>query len=61
MQVPRYTYLPLLIPSIRENLVELALDDQAFEGINEKDWWFEEDIDDDGVEGNFASQGPCKW
>jgi autophagy-related protein 5 len=59
MQVPRYTYLPLLIPEIRENLVELALDDQAFGETNEKDWWFEEDTE--LGEGSFAPQGPCKW
>ena len=64
MQVPRYTYLPLLIPEIRENLVELALDDQAFAESNEKYWWFEEDPVDDGEGGGvggFAPQGPCKW
>lgn len=62
MQVPRYTYLPLLIPEIRENLVELALDDQAFGETNEKDWWFEEDPSEEGEgEGGFAPQGPCKW
>lgn len=65
MQVPRYTYLPLLIPEIRENLVELALDDQAFGETNEKDWWFEEDLElgEGAGEGGvgFAPQGPCKW
>jgi len=62
MQVPRYTYLPLLIPEIRENLVELALDDQAFGETNEKDWWFEEDPPEEGEgDGGFAPQGPCKW
>jgi autophagy-related protein 5 len=64
MQAPRYTYLPLLIPEIRENLVEIALDDQAFAETGEKDWWFEEDVEDPeagGGEGNFAPQGPCKW
>jgi autophagy-related protein 5 len=61
MQVPRYTYLPLLIPEIRENLVELALDDQAFGETNEKDWWFEEDVELGDGEGGFAPQGPCKW
>lgn len=59
MQVTRYTYLPLLIPEIKEHLVEVSLDDQVFGESDEREWWFEEDISE--VEGNFASQGPCKW
>lgn len=69
MQVPRYTYLPLLIPEIKENLVEVVLDDQAWAETDEKEWWFEEDSEGSGSgsgsgaegEGSFASQGPCKW
>lgn len=66
MQAPRHTYLPLLIPEIRENLVEIALDDQQFAETDEKEWWFEEDSergigDDGGIEGAFASQGACRW
>jgi autophagy-related protein 5 len=59
MQVPRYSYLPLLIPEIRENLVELALDEEKLGDTDEKDWWFEEEPSE-GT-GGFASQGPCKW
>lgn len=55
MQAPRYTYLPLLIPEIKEYLVELVKEPE--EVTDEKDWWFEEDHDEDGV----VSQGPCKW
>lgn len=62
MQVPRYTYLPLLIPEIRENLVEIALDDQQFAETDEREWWFEEDPEKaEGLEGAFASQGACRW
>ncbi|RXK37517.1 autophagy protein 5 [Tremella mesenterica] len=57
MHAPRYTYLPLLIPEIRENLVELALDDEQLAATDEKDWWFEEEPQD----GGFAGQGTCKW
>lgn len=58
MQVPRYTYLPLLIPEIRENFIDLALDEQGLEGIDESQWWFEEQVDETA---SFAQQGPCKW
>ncbi|KAK1921517.1 autophagy protein Apg5-domain-containing protein [Papiliotrema laurentii] len=57
LQAPRYTYLPLLIPEIRENLVDLVLDEEALEGVGEKDWWFEEEADQPA----FAVQGACKW
>lgn len=58
MHAPRNTYLPLLIPEIRENLVELCLDDQQLAETDEKDWWFEEEqVDNNG----FACQGACKW
>jgi hypothetical protein len=59
MQAPRYTYLPLLIPEIRENLVELALDESQFGELDESGWWFEEEPSDE--KGGFISQGPCKW
>jgi len=59
MHAPRYTYLPLLIPEIRDNLVELALDEQQLAETDEKNWWFEEEAD---VElGSFARQGACRW
>ena len=65
MHVPRYTYLPLLIPEIREHLVELCLDDEQLEATKEAEWWFEEDPrgadEGQGVGAAFASQGPCKW
>lgn len=59
MQVPRYTYLPLLIPEIRENLVDLALEEDRLAEVDEKEWWFEEEPSEDT--GGFASQGACKW
>ncbi|KAK6903806.1 autophagy protein 5 [Kwoniella mangroviensis CBS 10435] len=61
IQTPRYTYLPLLIPEIRESLVELALDDKQIEETDEKDWWFEEEEDEDEAPGGFARQGACRW
>jgi autophagy-related protein 5 len=59
MHAPRYTYLPLLIPEIRENLVELALDDTQLAEVEEKEWWFEEEV----LEGvtAFKPQGACRW
>ena len=61
MQVPRHTYLPLLIPEIRENMVELALDDSILSGLDEKDWWFEEEPPSAEEGEVFAGQGVCKW
>jgi autophagy-related protein 5 len=43
IQALRQTYLPLLLGEIRENLVELVLDDQALASIREADWWFEDE------------------
>ncbi|ORY31047.1 autophagy protein Apg5-domain-containing protein [Naematelia encephala] len=60
MHAPRYTYLPLLIPEIRENLVELLLDDQQLETLDESQWWFEEEAPDP-ESGSFAGQGVCRW
>ena len=59
MQVPRYTYLPLILREIRENLVELALSDEELAQADEKDWWFEEDFEEGPK--TFASQGACRW
>ncbi|ORX38891.1 autophagy protein Apg5-domain-containing protein [Kockovaella imperatae] len=59
MQAPRHSYLPLLLPEIRENLVELALDDQQLADTDEKDWWFEEEVEEGSSV--FVSQGPCRW
>jgi autophagy-related protein 5 len=61
MQVPRHTYLPLLIPEIKENMVELALDDSILSGLDEKDWWFEEEPPSAEEGEVFAGQGVCKW
>jgi len=59
MTAPRYTYLPLLVPEIRENLVELLLNDVELEATTEKEWWFEEEPATS--EGGFAPQGPLRW
>ncbi|OCF41711.1 autophagy protein 5 [Kwoniella heveanensis CBS 569] len=61
LQVPRYTYLPLLIQEIRENFVELALNDAELETVDETTWWFEEERDEDEAPGAFAGQGTCRW
>ncbi|WVQ81671.1 autophagy protein 5 [Cryptococcus sp. DSM 104549] len=61
IQAPRYSYLPLLIPEIKESLVELALDDAQLEQTDEKDWWFEEEVPSDSEPGGFAPQGACRW
>ncbi|WVF69945.1 hypothetical protein IAT40_004730 [Kwoniella sp. CBS 6097] len=61
LQVPRYSYLPLLIQEIRENFIELALNDNELETVDEKDWWFEEERDEDEAPGGFAGQGTCRW
>lgn len=59
MRAPRYTYFALLIPEIRENLVELALDDQQLAETEEKDWWLEEETTDEAD--SFLPQGPIRW
>lgn len=41
MQAPRHTYLPVLLPEIRDNLVRLARDEQDMAELTEDDWWFE--------------------
>ncbi|KAL1406274.1 autophagy protein 5 [Vanrija albida] len=63
IQAPRYTYLPLLLQGVREQLVDVALDDKALaDHADDSQWWFEEDAGE-GEESNvkFAPQGPCKW
>ncbi|OXH00384.1 autophagy protein 5, partial [Cryptococcus neoformans] len=59
IKAPRYSYLPLFVPEIRENLVELALDDAQLEQIDEKNWWFEEEAAEDKQA--FVRQGACRW
>ncbi|WVO24613.1 autophagy protein 5 [Cryptococcus decagattii] len=59
IKAPRYSYLPFFIPEIRENLVELALDDAQLEQIDEKNWWFEEELPEDKQ--GFVPQGACRW
>ncbi|CED82721.1 Protein involved in autophagy and nutrient starvation [Phaffia rhodozyma] len=51
IQAPRQSYLPLLLQDIRENLVELALDDQALAATRQQDWWFEDE----------AGSGITRW
>lgn len=41
MQVPRISYLPLLIPEIRKNLLDLVLDDNESALLREDQLWLE--------------------
>jgi hypothetical protein len=42
-------------------MVELALDDSILSGLDEKDWWFEEEPPSAEEGDLFAGQGVCKW
>lgn len=42
-------------------MVELALDDSILSGLDEKDWWFEEELPSSEEGEVFAGQGVCKW
>ena len=42
-------------------MVELALDDSILAGLDEKDWWFEEEPPNVEEGEVFAGQGVCKW
>lgn len=39
--VPRISYLPLIVAEVKKNLLELALEQPALNGLNEKELWFE--------------------
>lgn len=41
MQVPRISYLPLLIPEIRKNLLDLVLDDNESALLREDQLWLD--------------------
>lgn len=61
IQVPRHTYLPLLIPEIKSNFVELAIHEQDLAEISprEEDWWFEYGVSADEERRNRdRDQGP---
>lgn len=65
MQVPRYSYLALLVPELRDNFVKVLLSAQARASLNESDWWFEHDTAPD-AEGTTPtapapSLGACRW
>ncbi|KAF8605556.1 hypothetical protein BDV93DRAFT_570088 [Ceratobasidium sp. AG-I] len=42
IQVPRISYLPLLLPDIRKHLTDLVLEGTAATTIKDEDWWFED-------------------
>lgn len=41
LQVPRISYLPLLIPEIRKNLLDLVLDENTCALLKESNLWLE--------------------
>ncbi|TFK75300.1 hypothetical protein BDN72DRAFT_832161 [Pluteus cervinus] len=41
MQAPRVSYLPLIMPEIRQFLMDVVFDDAAAKVLKEEDWWFE--------------------
>lgn len=43
MQVPRISYLPLILQDVRRDLIELVLDESAAAGILDESIWFEYD------------------
>ncbi|WVQ76116.1 hypothetical protein IAR50_005759 [Cryptococcus sp. DSM 104548] len=57
----RHTYLPLLIPEIKQNFVELVLDGDEATNCDERGWWFEEEEEEGEGSRTFAGQGACRW
>lgn len=41
IQAPRVAYLPLLLPSIKNYLMDVVFDETAGKTLKEEDWWFE--------------------
>jgi len=41
LQAPRVSYLPLLMPQIRQFFMELVFDETAAKDLKDEDWWFE--------------------
>ncbi|KII91980.1 hypothetical protein PLICRDRAFT_133247 [Plicaturopsis crispa FD-325 SS-3] len=41
IQAPRVSYLPLLMPEIKQYLMDVVFDDAAGKVLKEEDWWFE--------------------
>ncbi|PPQ65006.1 hypothetical protein CVT26_015715 [Gymnopilus dilepis] len=41
IQAPRVSYLPLIVPEIRQYLMDVVFDEIAAKGLKEEEWWFE--------------------
>lgn len=64
LRVPRYTYLALLVPELRDCFVNILLNAKVRAELKESEWWFE--YDTEGESESFAgpsqsSLGPCRW
>ena len=46
VQAPRVTYLPLLVPEIKNFLCDVVFDEAGASTVKEEEWWFESE---DGV------------
>ena len=44
MQVPRISYLPLIIPELKQYLIELVLSEREGANVREESWWFEDEF-----------------
>jgi autophagy-related protein 5 len=62
MQCPRYTYLPIILPEVRDNFVNSVLAPDELESLASpiEDWWFEVDTSRDGEEAHGNGE-MCKW
>jgi autophagy-related protein 5 len=62
MQCPRYTYLPIILPELRDNFVNSVLAPDELESLASpiEDWWFEVDTSRDGEEAHGNGE-MCKW
>jgi autophagy-related protein 5 len=62
MQCPRYTYLPIILPELRDNFVNSVLAPDELESLASpiEDWWFEVDTSHDGEDAHGNGE-MCKW
>ncbi|KAG8835040.1 autophagy protein 5 [Serendipita sp. 399] len=43
LQVPRISYLPLIVPELKQYLIELVLSEREAANVKEDVWWFEDE------------------
>ena len=62
MQCARYTYLPVILPEIRDNFVKSVLAPDELESLASptEDWWFEVNSSRDGEDAHGNGE-ICKW